>query len=73
MTTTTILREFNKLDIVKKILLVENMWDKINGESVPVPEWHVRELNKRYADFKSGMAELLDWEEVHEEIRRRLK
>ena len=75
MAEQEIIQEFRKLNPAEKILLVEELWDTIgtDQEEIPVPEWHLKELDDRYAGYKSGNMELYDWEDMHREIRKRLK
>jgi putative addiction module component (TIGR02574 family) len=75
MVAKELIAEFGKLTKAEKIVLVEELWDSINdgSEDLPVPEWHVSELDKRYSTYKTGNMELYDWQDVHKEIRKRLK
>jgi putative addiction module component (TIGR02574 family) len=65
--------EIEKLSIPEKILLVEDLWDKISFEesAVPVPESHMRELDRRLARHKSGPGELLSLDELQKKIESR--
>jgi len=65
--------EIEKLSIPEKILLVEDLWDKISFEesAVPVPERHMRELDRRLARHKSGPGELLSLDELQKKIESR--
>ena len=44
--TTTIEKEFRSLTIAERVDLVEELWEQIayEPESVPVPEWQIKEL-----------------------------
>jgi len=65
--------EIEKLSIPEKILLVEDLWDKISFEesAVPVPESHMRELDGRLARHKSGPGELLSLDELRKRLESR--
>jgi len=65
--------EIEKLSIPEKILLVEDLWDKISFEesAVPVPESHLRELDRRLARHKSSPGELLSLDELRKRIESR--
>jgi putative addiction module component (TIGR02574 family) len=70
-----LIAEFGKLNKTEKIILVEELWDSIDDgtDDIPVPEWHVSELDKRYSAYKTGNMELYDWQDVHREIRKKLQ
>jgi putative addiction module component (TIGR02574 family) len=63
--------QIEKLSIPEKILLVEDLWDKISSEeaAVPVPESHMTELDRRLARHKSGPGELLSLDELQKRIK----
>jgi putative addiction module component (TIGR02574 family) len=56
-----------RLPIEDRIELLGDAWDEIaDAENVPVPEWHIQELDRRLAD---PHPEYISWDEV----RRRLQ
>jgi putative addiction module component (TIGR02574 family) len=65
--------QIEKLSIPEKILLVEDLWDKISSEeaAVPVPESHMTELYRRLARHKSSPGELLSLDELRKRIESR--
>ncbi len=71
MEPNDILAEIEKLELSEKILLVEDIWDRIaKANSVlPMPEWQKIELEKRKTEIKDGNVELKDWKRVHQELR----
>jgi putative addiction module component (TIGR02574 family) len=66
------LPEIKKLNIREKIKLVEELWDEIlsEEEAIPVPESHIKELNKRKSTVKK--AELLSLEELKSRVEKKL-
>ena len=52
------LPEISKLSTPEKILLVEDLWDNISADdaSIPVPESHKTELDKRHKRFNLRLA-----------------
>lgn len=70
-----ILNEINKLELIEKIVLVEDVWDSIakSNSEIPMPEWQKIELDKRYAKYKKGEMTLHDWEDVHKNIKEKHK
>jgi len=65
--------QIEKLSIPEKILLVEDLWDKISSEeaAVPIPESHITELDRRLARHKSEPGELLSLDELQKRIKSR--
>lgn len=65
--------EINKLSTSEKILLVEDIWDKIavNDPDVPVPESHRKELDRRLKRYSSKPGNLLSLEELQGKIELR--
>ncbi len=65
--------QIEKLSIQEKILLVEDLWDKISSEeaAVPVPESHMTELDRRLVRHKSSPGELLSLDELRKRIESR--
>ncbi|MBW2010134.1 MAG: addiction module protein [Deltaproteobacteria bacterium] len=75
MRSEEIKQEINKLGLAEKLLLVEDVWDSIaqSISELPMPEWQVKELDKRYHEYTEGKQNLHDWESVHEELRNKYK
>lgn len=75
MTIDQLKNEIGKLDLADKLLLVEDVWDSIADDNgtLPMPEWHRRELGRRSEAYRKGELELLDSEEVHQAIREKYK
>lgn len=67
MTKEALIEEIRRLPIEEQIELLGDVWDEIaaDSEAVPVPEWHLRELERRLAEPEP---EYVSWDEV----RRRL-
>ncbi len=57
----------------EKILLVEELWDTIADDEsdVPVPDGHLRELDKRRKRHKSNPGKLLTLEELQQRVNAR--
>ena len=62
--------EIAKLSTSEKILLVEDLWDNIASDklSVPIPQSHRKELDRRLNIYKSNPGRLLSLEELQENI-----
>ena len=65
--------EINSLSTSEKILLVEDLWDRIavDESSVPVPQSHKEELDKRLRRYRSHPGNILSLEELQERVERR--
>ena len=65
--------EIEGLSTSEKILLVEDLWDKIaiDESNVPIPQSHKAELDRRLRRYKSHPGNLLSLEELQGRIDRR--
>lgn len=65
--------EITRLSVPEKILLVEELWDSIaaEGENIPVPKSHIKELERRYETSKKHPGDLLSLEELQSRVARR--
>lgn len=52
MTKQALLDEINRLSVEECIELLGEAWDRLaaGSGSLPVPEWHLRELERRLAE-----------------------
>ena len=67
------LPEISKLSTPEKILLVEDLWDNISADdaSIPVPESHKAELDKRHKQFQSAPGALLSLDDLRARVEKR--
>lgn len=65
--------EIIKLSTPEKILLVEDLWDSIASDesSVPVPQGHKEELDRRLKSYQANPGNLLSLEELQVRIESR--
>ena len=65
--------QLEKLTIPEKILLVEDIWDNISSEesTIPIPQSHITELDRRLAGHKFGLGTLLSIDELRTRIESR--
>jgi len=65
--------EISELSIPEKILLVEDLWDKIVSDEpdIPVPQGHKKELKKRLRRYKTTPGNLLSLKELRTRIEKR--
>lgn len=68
MTRDTLLAEILRLPPTERIELLGDAWDSIAAtpEGVPIPEWHVEELERRVADRHP---DFVPWRVVRERLR----
>lgn len=64
--------EIARLSTPEKILLVEDLWDSISSDesNVPVPQSHIKELEKRVRRYEAAPQDLLSLEELQARIER---
>ena len=67
--------EIERMPLSQKLLLVEDIWDSIAADNsdIPISEWQVMELDKRYKNYSEEKLELHDWQTVHNELRNKHK
>jgi len=67
------IHEITKLSTPEKILLVEDIWDSIASDEsdVPVPQSHMKELDRRLKRYGSSPGTLLSLEELRTRIEKR--
>jgi len=70
-----IVAEINLLSVSQKLLVAQDIWDSIARENnnLPMPEWQMRELDRRYEEYKKGKSTLHDWRSAHKELRDKYK
>ncbi len=64
---------FGDLTQAEKLLLVEEIWDDISTDpqSVPVPQSHIDELERRLNRHRSSPGRLLSLEELQQRVQMR--
>jgi len=65
--------EIAQLSTPEKILLIEDLWDSIalDASTVPVPQSHMEELDRRFKKYQSDPGNLLSLEELQARIEGR--
>jgi len=68
MTRQTLLAEILRLPPEDRIALLGEAWDSIvaSPDDVPIPEWHIQELERRLA---TPEPQFVPWEEVRKRLR----
>jgi putative addiction module component (TIGR02574 family) len=47
------LMDFSHLSVSERLQLVEDLWDSIDDEQIPLPDWHREELDRRLALYRA--------------------
>jgi putative addiction module component (TIGR02574 family) len=65
--------EIARLTVPEKILLLEDLWDSIAADesSVPVPQSHREELDRRLAQYEKNSGSLLTLDDLRGRIKAR--
>ncbi len=66
---------FDELSIEEKLDYVQSLWDRIAAkpESIPVPDWHLEVIDERLDDSRAKHGGGRSWDELREELRRKLR
>jgi putative addiction module component (TIGR02574 family) len=54
----------DRLSLEDRIRLMEEIWDTIDVESLPVPQWHKDELDRRMEAYRADPKAGSSWEDV---------
>ena len=65
--------EIARLTVPEKILLLEDLWDSIAADesSVPMPQSHREELDRRLTQYEENPGSLLTLDDLRERIEAR--
>lgn len=65
--------DFSQLSFTKRLQLVEDLWDSLEAEqdAIPIPDWHLEELDRRLEAYREKPDAGASWEEVRERILKR--
>lgn len=68
---TTVLEQAMGLSVEDKLQLIAALWDSmaLEPETIPVPEWQIKELERRIEAQRINPEAGQTWEEVKQEIR----
>ncbi|MEO8088462.1 MAG: addiction module protein [Bacteroidota bacterium] len=62
-----------KLSTLERITLIEQIWDSIDKEDIPITSSLEKELNKRLTRLEKGETEFSSWNEVKKKLRKQSK
>jgi len=66
------IQEIKRLSVAEQVFIVEEIWDNIANQAahVEVPEWHRRELEKRWENYLRHPEQTVSWGDIVTDIRR---
>ena len=58
------------LNVEQKLELMGELWDSItvSPENIPVPDWHIEELDRRKREYEQNPTIGMSWEEAKQQI-----
>ncbi len=62
------LLDFSHLSVNERLQLAEDLWDSIDDEQIPIPDWHREELDRRLAAYQADPESGIQWEELRERL-----
>jgi putative addiction module component (TIGR02574 family) len=67
----TVLEQAMRLSVEEKLALISALWDSMaeHPERIPVPEWQLKELERRIEAQRKNPQPGQTWAEVNREIR----
>jgi putative addiction module component (TIGR02574 family) len=63
--------EIRDLSPAQRLELMDELWESLTPEEIPVPEWHRRLLDEAVKDYTRDPDEGEPWDEVRDQIFRR--
>jgi putative addiction module component (TIGR02574 family) len=72
-TYDSVLAEAARLQVADRIQVIDAIWDTLPADAIPSlsDEW-TAEIQRRSAEYDSGSAETVSWEQVRAEALRRV-
>ncbi len=55
-------------DVEEKIELIGDIWDSVDHQAIPTPEWLKEELIRRHEEYLRDPSQAVDWEEAKARI-----
>lgn len=66
------IQEIEALSNAEKFLLIEQLWNSIDKQQLPVSEAQQQELDRRLERYASGQTRFYTWDEVKQRLRTEL-
>jgi putative addiction module component (TIGR02574 family) len=61
--------DIRELNASQRLDLIGQLWDSLSTENVPVPDWHVAEIERRLAEADASPESAIPWEEARARLR----
>lgn len=71
MPTTMQQLGIDRMSAEEKLQLIEEIWDSLSLEQMPIPESHRRELDRRLAKADANPSASVPWEDVLKRLERK--
>jgi putative addiction module component (TIGR02574 family) len=67
--------EIRQLPVSERLRLIEELWNSLDDEidTLPLPDWHKAELDKRLHAHEAAPAAARPWDEVKTDVLARLR
>lgn len=65
--------ELSDLPVDERLDLIEALWDSLARDTMPVPDWHITELDRRLAAHQSDPSGGTPWLDVRDRVIQRYK
>ena len=65
--------DINSLTPEQKLRLIEELWDSLSDDDIPITEAQKQELERRLADLESNPDRVVPWDEVRRRLQDRVK
>ena len=66
-------QEINRLSPQERLSLIEQLWDSLSDEDVPVPAEQQAELARRLATVEEDRSQAITWESLKVELAQRCR
>jgi putative addiction module component (TIGR02574 family) len=63
--------EITRLSPAERLRLIEQLWESLEDEDVPLPPAQAAELERRLATFEEDRARAVGWDDLKAELARR--
>jgi putative addiction module component (TIGR02574 family) len=57
-----------KLSPSEQLLLAQDLWESLNPEDIPLPDWQKAELDRRKTAYQANPSSGRSWEDVQRDI-----
>ncbi|WP_217452242.1 addiction module protein [Mucilaginibacter humi] len=62
------MQEILELSVAERILMIEKIWDSIDPGTIPTPDSHQQELDRRLNRYTKGETSFVSWESIKSEL-----